>query len=61
MAPIPRFLSDDPSLFVDDVEAVVQTLDPAERERAIILAPSYGHAGAIELFGRGFDHFGIRR
>ncbi|MCP4657165.1 MAG: hypothetical protein GY856_17285, partial [bacterium] len=40
---------------VDDVEAVAATLDPAERERAMILAPSYGHAGAIELLGRGRD------
>jgi hypothetical protein len=39
----------------DDVEEVVRTLDQAERDRAIILAPSYGQAGAIELFGRGRD------
>jgi hypothetical protein len=37
----------------DDVAAAVETVDPGERDRAIILVPSYGHAGAIELFGRG--------
>jgi hypothetical protein len=36
----------------DDVAAAVGTLSAAERARAIVLAPSYGHAGAIELFGR---------
>jgi hypothetical protein len=36
---------------VDDVEDVVKSLDPLERSRAIIIAPSYGQAGAIELFG----------
>jgi 4-amino-4-deoxy-L-arabinose transferase-like glycosyltransferase len=40
---------------VDDVDAVAGTLDPAERNRAVILAPSYGQAGAIELLGRGRD------
>jgi 4-amino-4-deoxy-L-arabinose transferase-like glycosyltransferase len=40
---------------VDDVEAVVATLDPDERRRAMILVPTYGQAGAIELFGRGRD------
>jgi hypothetical protein len=39
--------------FVDDVEAVVKEIDPARRNRAIILVPSYGQAGAIELLGRG--------
>jgi hypothetical protein len=38
---------------VDDVEVAVARLDTVERKRAIILAPSYGQAGAIELFGRG--------
>jgi len=41
--------------FVDDVEAAVDTLDPGERDRAMILVPSYGHGGAVELFGRGRD------
>jgi 4-amino-4-deoxy-L-arabinose transferase-like glycosyltransferase len=40
-------------LLADDVEAVARRLRPDERRRAIILAPSYGQAGAIELHGRG--------
>ena len=40
---------------VNDVEAVAREIDPAERDRAVILAPSYGQAGAIELLGRGRD------
>jgi 4-amino-4-deoxy-L-arabinose transferase-like glycosyltransferase len=38
---------------VRDVGAVVDSLPPEERSRATLLAPSYGHAGALELFGRG--------
>ncbi len=38
---------------VDDVENAVGLLGPEERSRAIILAPSYGQAGAIQLLGRG--------
>lgn len=41
--------------FVDDVEAVAKELDPSERGNAIILVPSYGQAGALELLGRGRD------
>jgi len=41
--------------FVDDVEAVAATLEPGERRRAMILVPSYGLAGAVELLGRGRD------
>lgn len=40
---------------VDDVAAVVELLDAGERDRTVILAPSYGEAGAIELLGRGRD------
>ena len=40
---------------VDDVEIAVHTIAPAERSGAVILVPSYGQAGAIELFGRGRD------
>ncbi len=36
---------------VADVTAAVERLDPEERARAVVLAPSYGQAGAIELFG----------
>jgi hypothetical protein len=39
----------------DEVATAVEALRPAERNHAIILAPSYGQAGAIELFGRGFS------
>ena len=38
---------------VDQVTAVYRSLPEDERARAVILAPSYGHAGALELFGRG--------
>lgn len=36
-----------------DVEAVARTLSLEERNRAIVLVPSYGQAGALELLGRG--------
>jgi 4-amino-4-deoxy-L-arabinose transferase-like glycosyltransferase len=36
-----------------EVTAAVEQLTPEERARAVILAPSYGQAGAIEFFGRG--------
>ena len=39
--------------YVDDVQAVVNTIPPAARANAIILVPSYGQAGALELLGRG--------
>jgi hypothetical protein len=38
---------------VDQVTAVYDALSEEEKARAVILAPSYGHAGALELFGRG--------
>jgi hypothetical protein len=38
---------------VDQVTRVVLGLPEAERGRAILLAPSYGQAGALELLGRG--------
>jgi hypothetical protein len=37
---------------VDRVTAVYEGLSDEEKPRAVILAPSYGHAGALELFGR---------
>jgi hypothetical protein len=37
---------------VADVEEVVGLIGPAERSRTVIIAPSYGQAGAIELLGR---------
>jgi len=38
---------------VDQVTPVYESLSAEERARAVILAPSYGHAGALELFGKG--------
>lgn len=37
--------------FARDVAAAVETLEPGERDRAVISVPSYGHHGAIERFG----------
>lgn len=37
---------------VDNVEAAVRELDSTEFQDAIILVPTYGQAGAIELLGR---------
>jgi len=37
----------------DEVTQAALKLDPQERADAVIIAPSYGHAGAIELLGRG--------
>lgn len=37
----------------EQVVAIYQALPEGDRARAVILAPSYGHAGALELFGRG--------
>lgn len=34
-----------------DVRAIYEGLDPDEKATATILAPSYGHAGALELLG----------
>jgi 4-amino-4-deoxy-L-arabinose transferase-like glycosyltransferase len=37
---------------VDDVAAVAAGIEPDERTRAVIVAPSYSQAGALELLGR---------
>lgn len=37
--------------FVTDVEAAAQRLTPEQRRAAVIVVPSYGHAGALELLG----------
>jgi hypothetical protein len=37
--------------FVTDVEVAARELTPEQRASAVIVAPSYGHAGALELFG----------
>jgi 4-amino-4-deoxy-L-arabinose transferase-like glycosyltransferase len=52
-SPIPQWLADRtgwPEL-VADVGAVVSSLSPEDRARAIVYAPSYGQAGALELLG----------
>ncbi len=53
-AALPQWLSDRIGWeqLVDDVADAAATLSPEERSGAIIIAPSYGHAGAIELLGR---------
>jgi len=52
-SPIPQLLADRTGWesYVDDVERVYKSLSPDDRQRAIIYAPSYGQAGAIELLG----------
>ncbi|HEY7700596.1 MAG TPA: glycosyltransferase family 39 protein, partial [Vicinamibacteria bacterium] len=54
-AELPQWLSDRIGWekLVEDVTAVYGSLSEEEKARAAILAPSYGHAGALELFGRG--------
>jgi 4-amino-4-deoxy-L-arabinose transferase-like glycosyltransferase len=52
-SPIPQWLADRTGWpeFVSDVEAAVSSLPPEDRARAVVYAPSYGQAGALELFG----------
>jgi len=52
-SPIPQWLADRTGWpeFVADVAAVVSSLSPEDRARAIVYAPSYGQAGALELLG----------
>jgi 4-amino-4-deoxy-L-arabinose transferase-like glycosyltransferase len=52
-SPIPQWLADRTGWpeFVADVGAVVAALSPEDRARAIVYAPSYGQAGALELLG----------
>lgn len=40
---------------VAQVAAVYENLPPEEQRRTLILAPSYGHAGALELLGRPYE------
>jgi hypothetical protein len=53
ISPLPQWFADRFGWeeLVDEVATVVDTLGPEERARTLILVPSYGHAGAIELFG----------
>jgi hypothetical protein len=52
-SPIPQWLADRTGWpeFVDEMAGAVATLPPDERPRAILFAPSYGQAGALELYG----------
>jgi len=54
-AELPQWLADRLGWeeLVEQVTAVYRSLSEEDRARAVILAPSYGHAGALELFGRG--------
>jgi 4-amino-4-deoxy-L-arabinose transferase-like glycosyltransferase len=53
-SPLPQWLADrtEWERFVDDVERVIRSLPPEDQARAVIYFPSYGQAGAVELFGR---------
>jgi 4-amino-4-deoxy-L-arabinose transferase-like glycosyltransferase len=55
IADLPQWLADrfGWEQLAEEVTAAVEQLAPEERARAVILAPSYGQAGAIEFFGRG--------
>lgn len=52
-SPIPQWLADRTGWpeFVADVEAAVSSLSAEDRAQAILYAPSYGQAGALELLG----------
>ena len=52
-SPIPQWLADRTGWpeFVADVAVVVSSLTAEDRTRAIVYAPSYGPAGALELLG----------
>lgn len=52
-SPIPQWLADRTEWeeFVDDVAAVYRSLSPEDQAKAVFYAPSYGQAGALELFG----------
>jgi 4-amino-4-deoxy-L-arabinose transferase-like glycosyltransferase len=54
IAELPQWLADrfGWEQLAEEVTAAVAQLSPEERSRAVILAPSYGQAGAIEFFGR---------
>jgi len=58
-APIPQWLADRTGWesFIDNMADLYRTLPPEDRKRAVIFAPDYGHAGALELLGpgRGID------
>jgi len=53
-SPIPQLLADRTGWedFVDQVAAIYRALPPEDQRRAIIYAPSYGQAGAVDVLGR---------
>jgi hypothetical protein len=53
-SPIPQLLADRTGweAFVAQVAAVYRSLPPDDQRRALIYAPSYGQAGAIDVLGR---------
>jgi hypothetical protein len=53
VSPLPQLLADRFAWqsYVDQVVEAVSTLTPEEQEKAAILTPSYGHAGALVLLG----------
>jgi hypothetical protein len=55
--PIPQYFADRLGWehLVDDVASAVGKLAPAERRRAVMFAPAYGPAGALEWLGRDRD------
>jgi len=52
-SPLPQTIADRTGWesSIDDVERVYRSLAPEDQRRAIVYAPDYGHAGAIELWG----------
>ncbi len=52
-SPLPQLIADRTGWesFVDDVERVYRSLPPEDQARVLFYAPSYGQAGALELFG----------
>ena len=57
-SPLPQWLADRTGWedFISQIDAVLATLSAEDRSRALLFAPDYGHAGAMELWGpaRGF-------
>ena len=53
VSPLPQLLADRFAWesFVDQIDNVVSSLEPGELDHTAVLAPSYGHAGALELLG----------
>jgi len=55
-SPLPQWLADrfDWEVMLRSVAAVYRSLPPEQQRQTVIVAPSYGHAGAIELFARDY-------